>query len=256
MSIYISHLFKTDDLSLVLKEYNLGIEVVNFGSSVILDEKERYYEEFRLELKEILDGREISFHGPFTDLVPASSDSLIRKVTKDRFSDAFSMAKRFNSKHMVYHTGYMPKTYGAKEWLDNSTEFWTEFTKDKLEDMEIHIENVYENDYALMSELIDSINHSNFSICLDIGHVNVNSTKTLESWIKGLNKRIKHVHLHNNYGIYDNHSGLQKGTIDMVKTLDLLETTIPGATWTLEIFDVIDLVDSLKFLKNYGFLNR
>ena len=256
MSIYVSHLSKNEELFPILKEYNLGLEVVEFGRAEILDDKERYYEEYKEELKGILESRDISLHGPFTDLAPASRDIKIRNVTKDRFTSAFSIAKQLNSKRIVYHTGHIPKTYASKEWLDNSIEFWMDFTKDKLEDMEIHIENVYEDDYALMYELVEAINHPNFSVCLDIGHVNANSTKTLESWINGLGKKIKHVHLHNNDGIYDNHFGLHKGTINMLRILETLKKTSPSASWTLEILDIADLIESVKFLERNGFLDK
>jgi sugar phosphate isomerase/epimerase len=120
--------------------------------------------------------------------------------------------------------------------------------------MHVHIENSMDDDCTLIQDLVDSINHLNFSACLDIGHVNVHSTKSIEFWIKGLNKRIGHVHLHNNDGSFDNHYGLNRGTIDMLKVLEMLKINCPNSTWTLEIVDVKDLIESINFLKINGFI--
>lgn len=256
MSIYISHLIETEDLTPILEAYDLGLEIVQFGSGASLDDKDRYYEEYKIELNKMKNPRDISFHGPFVDLVPGSRDLEIRKVTKERFESAYEIAKSLNSKHIIYHSGFTPKTYGPKEWLDNNFKFWNEFIKDKFENIEVHIENIYEDDYTLLANLIENINHPNFSMCLDIGHVNANSSKSLEYWIKGLKDKIKHVHLHNNEGYRDSHYGLNKGTIDIINTLELLKINSPNASYTLEVMDTYDLTESIKILENYGFLNK
>ncbi len=78
--------------------------------------------------------------------------------------------------------------------------------------MQFHLENVYDDDYSVISELLDRVNEilqrNVLTSCLDIGHVHSNSSKTLEGWIKGLGDRIQYVHLHNNDEIFDNHWGL------------------------------------------------
>jgi sugar phosphate isomerase/epimerase len=256
VGIYVSHIMETEKIISVVKKYNLNLEATAFGSSTAIDSLDKYIKDYKKEIDEIIHYENISFHGPFVDLVPASRDLEIRRVTKERFTGVFKAAKEFKAKRIIYHTGYRSKTYGPEEWLKNSIEFWRDFTRGKLEDMEIHIENVYEDDYALMSQLVDEINHRNFSVCLDIGHVNVNSTRTIEDWIKGLGKRIKHVHLHNNDGLYDCHSSLCRGTIDMMTTLKMIKEALPEATWTLEILDLDELVQSIEFLEKGGFLKH
>jgi sugar phosphate isomerase/epimerase len=256
MGIYISHLIETKELMPIINNYNLGLEIVQFGSGASLDDKERYNKDYKIELEKMNNPKEISFHGPFVDLVPGSRDSEIRKVTKSRFENAYTIAEAYKSKHIIYHSGFIPKTYGPKEWLDNNLEFWSEFIKENSGNMEVHIENVYEEDYILIADLIENINHPNFSMCLDIGHVNVNSSKSLEYWIKGLKDKIKHVHLHNNDGIRDYHYGLNKGTIDVINTLELLKINAPGANWTLEVMNVQELIESINILEKNGFLNK
>lgn len=254
MGIYVAHIMETEKIMPIVKKYNFNLEVSAFGSSTALDNLGKYIEDYKEEIRDVIDYKDISFHGPFVDLIPASRDVEIRKVTKQRFTNAFKAAREFKAKRIIYHTGYIPKIHWPEEWLKNSIEFWRDFTKDKLDDMEIHIENVHEYDYSLIAELVDAINHSNFSVCLDIGHINASSTKTIEDWVKGLGKRIRHVHLHNNDGFFDHHNSLCRGTIDMLQTLKMLKEALPEATWTLEILELDELIKSIEFLEKNGFL--
>ncbi len=43
------------------------------------------------------------------------------------------------------------------------------------------------------------------------------------------------MHLHNNFGIGDDHNGLTNGNIDIGEVLSLLKHNSPAANWNLEI---------------------
>lgn len=254
MHLYVSELIKPEKLFPILNEYKLNLEVTRFSMADYIDNKELYIKEFSEELNKFKFDNDISFHGPFYDLVPGSCDSNIRKVTMERFNKSYNIGKLFNSKHIVYHTGFIPKMHYPEYWLGKSIEFWKEFTKDKSDDMEILLENVLEDDFTCMARIIEEVNHPNFSICLDIGHVNACSEKDIEYWIKGLNKKIKHVHLHNNDGTFDNHYGLQKGNINVLNTIESIKTYCPEATFALEVFNITDVIESVNIIEKYGFL--
>lgn len=213
------------------RRYGLGVEVQDFTVPKIIDNHTSYAESLEESLKEI---QLRSVHGPFFEMVPASIDYCITEIVNDRFSKAYEACKLIGGKHLILHTGFMPKTYLPKDWLNNSIEFWAKFLSNKLDDIEVHIENVYEDDFSLMKELVDSINNPKFSVCLDLGHVNANSSKSLNEWIYGLGDRIRYVHMHNNEGVLDNHFGLWRGKINMVKTLELLKIYASNAAWTIE----------------------
>ena len=89
--------------------------------------------------------------------------------------------------------------------------------------------------------------------CLDIGHVNANSSRSLADWISGMGDRIRYVHLHNNDGILDDHWRLDRGKIDISQVLDLLQKHSPRAIWTVETYPG-DLEPSLQWLKERGYL--
>ncbi|WP_019850784.1 sugar phosphate isomerase/epimerase [Desulfitobacterium sp. PCE1] len=241
---------RSEESYLLSKEFSLGIEVHDFFFPDVMDNPQPHND----RIKQMLGGIKLrSVHGPFSDLVPASCDTKIVEVCKSRFKNAFETAKELSAEHLIFHSGFIPKTYFPKDWLDNSTKFWTDFLSDKPNSMEIHIENVYEDDFNLLKELVDAIGDPRFSICLDLGHVNANSTKELNNWIQGLNDRIRYVHLHNNNGKFDDHFGLWKGEIDMLNTLELLKVHSPKALWTIETLSV-DIKPSIDWLVDNGFI--
>ena len=121
----------------------------------------------------------------------------------------------------------------------------------------MHLENVYEDDCSAIAELLDRVNEAlhadRLTACLDIGHVHANSSRTFDEWITGLGHRIRYVHLHNNNGILDDHWGLWKGKIDIVRVLDLLMKYSPDSAWTIETV-VNDIEQSALWLKEKGYL--
>lgn len=194
-----------------------------------------------------------SLHGPFMDLYPASQDPKIIEIVKNRFLEAYEISRVLNVKNLVYHSGYIPTLYASDEWLINSVKFWKEFL-DNLDDrIEIHIENVYEIDYQLIKRLVNEVDKSFFSVCLDIGHANINSYQNLEKWIIGLNDTIKYVSINNNYGVTDTHYFLGEGNINMLKILNLLERYSPDAIWSLNM-NVENVQESIEWLKKHEFI--
>ncbi len=235
-------------------KFGVGLEVQEFTNPIHLDQPKALVET-------IIHGSTslpwVSMHGPFSDLVPASRDPLIRQVTRSRFQSAFELAESINARHLILHSGFIPKTYPLEMWIKNSYDFWLEFMGEKKLPGLVHIENVYEDDYASLRELIDRLNQAfgedRLSVCLDIGHVNANSSLTLDQWIEGLENRIRYVHLHNNGGKLDDHWRLDRGTIDVNHVLGLLQTHAPGATWTVET-PLADVEPSLHWLQEHGYL--
>ena len=240
-------------LPLAIK-YHVGLEISEFASPKNLDQAEG----LAARIKEQVAGLPlVSMHGPFSELVPASRDPLIRQVTRQRFQRACELAELIRAQHLVLHSGYIPKTYPSEKWLQNSIEFWVNFIADQPFQGMIHVENVYEDDFAEIKELVDQVNQSleaeRLTICLDIGHVHANSSHNLEEWIRRLGERIRYVHVHNNDGILDDHWRLDRGKIDIPHTLELLREHCPMATWTIEAL-VDDIEPSLLFLKQLGYL--
>lgn len=256
MEVYISQLDETEKVLPILKRYNVGLEVVQFASPYILDRKEEYINSYKKETKGVLNEINVSIHGPYADLIPGTRDKRIANITRERFEEGYSIAKELGAKRIVYHHSYTPKTYSYIEWSSNSIEFWKEFTKGKLDNMEMHIENTLEDDFELIKQLVEEINHPNFSVCLDIGHVNAYSPYSIDEWMYALGTNIKHMHIHNNYGKKDTHSGLEKGNIDTLALLKKIKSTMPQTSVALEIVDINELKESLELLYEHEIITK
>lgn len=252
--IYLSHLLEDKDMEKVLKNYPIGIEIIEFGIGQSLDCKEESLKNYKERLNKIIEKPSLSVHGPFLDLCPASFDSLIKDATMKRFESSYWMAKEIGAERIIFHTCFNKMVYFKSSWEYNSKIFWKEFLCNKDDSIKIHIENEYDSDYEHIVNLIDGVNHPAFSVCLDIGHANYCSKIPLEDWIKGLGKRIGHVHLHNNYGIKDNHNGILNGDISILDVLNKINETSKDATWTLEVGKYDEIISSLEWLKENKFL--
>ena len=243
---------EADEVFKLAEEFQLGIEIQGFMEPYMIND---FASAEKATKEKLLNIQQCSMHGPFIDLFPASKDPAIVEVVKKRFSEAYKTAKTLNARHLVFHAGFIPKAYYPKDWLNNCTVFWKDFLSNIGEDIEIHIENVCEDDFSLINDLIESIHNPIFSACLDIGHVNVNSSNSLEHWIRGMNSNIRYVHLHNNDGVFDGHYGLCRGQIDILRTLNLLEAYAPNAAWSLET-KLAETKQSVLWLEQNGFIKK
>ena len=236
----------------VAVRYGVGLEIQEFASPENLDHHRALAEDFGERLTAL---SQRSLHGPYHDLVPASDDPRVREVARSRFQEALGVARTVGAGHVVLHSGFFPKTYPRDMWIENSLEFWAGFLPGMPRSIDLHLENVYEDDYSPLAELADRVNDRHhaeaLTLCLDIGHVNANSSRGLADWISGLGNRIRYVHLHSNDGFLDDHWGLWKGRLDMRRVLDLLLKHAPAAAWTVETV-LGDIEPSLAWLKQNG----
>lgn len=235
-------------------QYQVGLELLEFAVPEYLDNWPSISEKTLLMIRSV---SLLGFHGPYSELVPATRDPLVRQITRTRFQQGYDMAQMLGADHLILHSGYIPKTYPRDVWLQSSLKFWLDFLVDKPSVNMVHMENVYEDDFTILCELADEVNQlfheERLTICLDIGHVNTNSTKTLAEWITALGDRIRYTHLHNNDGILDDHWRLDKGNIRVEETLNLLAKHAPRALWTIET-NPDDIEPSLLWLRERGFL--
>ena len=253
MKVYISQLVETEKIKGILEKYDVGLEIVLFASPYCLDRQDEFIENYKEELGDLYGKIDISIHGPFVELCAGTRDELIAKVSNYRMQQAYDVAKKMNAKYMVYHNGYYPNTYSYIEWMQNAPTFWQNFLQDKKDDgIKVHIENVFEDDYFILNELMEEIADDKTSMCLDVGHVSAYSKIDVMEWMKILNKYIKHMHIHNNCGDRDSHLGINKGDLDIMEILNLVKDK--DITISLEITNLDELEESLEILYKNGFI--
>ena len=190
-----------------------------------------------------------SAHGPFFDLIPPSSDSEVSELAKNKFIRAIDACNNLGIKNLILHNGWIPSFYSNSKWIDNSLKFWNSILDYSKESLVIHLENVMETEPLLIKEIITGINSSFFKACLDVGHVNVFSNIKITQWIQELNSSINHVHLHNNYGIEDNHNGLTAGNINIENIYKEIRNTCGNITINLEVRS--DIEKSVEMVKEF-----
>ncbi len=209
---YFSHLLCDEEMKEVIQETGMGVESIEFSIAENLDNLSKTLLSYEKRLEK-MECEKLLLHGPFLDLNPVSYDLSIRKVTMERYEEAYQAAKVLGAKKIVYHTCYVPDFYLLIGWAERMAEFYREFLYEKDDSIEIVMENVLDRIPQPMAEVAEKIEHPAFGLCLDVGHANCYSKVSCEEWFQTEKKYLKHLHLHDNKGDRDSHLPLGTGTI-------------------------------------------
>lgn len=184
-------------------------------------------------------GLSCTIHAPFMDLNPGSDEILIREATGRRFRQVCAAALILKPKVMVFHPGYDRWRYGEKQssWLGHAIATFREVLEmTEPAGCTITIENIFEEEPAMLLALIEACSHPRLRHCFDVGHWNLFHAPGvgLEEWFATLGDHIGEVHIHDNKGTKDDHAPVGDGNIDFSRYFQLLEKHAPAAVWTIE----------------------
>ena len=239
------------DASDLCSKYNLGLEISEYCTADNMDIN--YIDISKIVSEKIQGIDRFVFHGPFNELFPSAIDSKVRALSLDRFCQAYELAKKYNAKKIVFHSGYYSNMYYPCFFKERSIVFWKEFM-DRIDgDIEVVIENVFDDDPEVLKEIIDKVNRPNLKLCLDIGHANCYTNIGVVNWIKELGSRISHFHIHNNDGKVDTHNSIDDGIIDMKEVFKAIDEYCPLSTISLE---VMEARNSIKWLIEEGYIDE
>ena len=115
--------------------------------------------------------------------------------------------------------------------------FWKEFVQEIPTDTVFCLENVFEEEPAMLTQIIRQVNDPRIRMCLDVGHVNAYSKVPVMEWMDSCADIVSHFHIHNNDTRRDAHGQLMDGTIPMKELLAVIDGKCPDATLTLELMD-------------------
>jgi len=233
-NIYVSTI--AADAEEVIKKYGFGIELGQFCTAAAMEDEA--IRKSTADLLASLDSPRAVLHAPFNELFPAAIDPQAVMLAEERYRQAYDTAASFGIDRMVVHSGYMPFVY-FKEWhIEKSIKFWNRYMADKPGNFQLYIENVLEDEPRMMADMMKEIKDERIHICLDIGHAACMSDVPVEEWISVLSPYIGHLHMHNNNGSYDDHAPIDKGKIDIAKTISAIKNCCsPDVTFTLESMD-------------------
>ncbi|MCL2664306.1 MAG: sugar phosphate isomerase/epimerase [Defluviitaleaceae bacterium] len=232
------------------REHGLGIEVAEFCYSANMDEE---FDVWDAHAKASVAGvNKKIFHAPCYELCPAAIEKLVVCAAKKRFGQAHGLAERYGIKRMVVHSGYVRYLYDRRWFKDRSIEFWKEYLFGKPDDFELLLENTLEEGPDILCGIIEGVGDPRFKLCFDIGHAGKSTSDVpVSRWVGSFAPHLRHVHVHNNYGVRDNHNPPGDGFIDVKKILDLLVKLCPGASYTLE---TQNLKSSVAWMKTNGYM--
>lgn len=248
-SIHVCDECRIDEFAPVCVQRGLGIEVQSFYDPAYI---ERQPDAIEIHRQAIAPVASRSFHGPFGDLCPGSFDSLVRHLARRRIDESLAVARKLDIPDIVLHHGYYPGTSRPSSWIKRSTVFWKELLADTPKSMRIHLENLFERDTSMLSDLIDAVGDDRLDVCLDVGHAHCHSRLTTVEWVEQLGNKIGYLHLHSNNGESDEHLALGEGTVDMEAVCHALEEYATNAIWGIEVSHEF-MIMSLDWLERHNF---
>jgi sugar phosphate isomerase/epimerase len=205
-------------------------------------------------------GRTITLHGPFMDLSPGSPDPEVIRVTRHRLQQMAELAALYRPAAVVCHAGYDASRYAfcREEWGQRALETWS-WAADRVAraGSRLVLENVYERHPGELVPLFDDLASQGVGFCLDAGHLSAFGKMRLEEWLPPLGSRIRHLHLHDNDGVQDDHLALGDGHIDFAPLVDfLVRKSGADVIVTLEPHNEKDLWRTLRYLDENEALRR
>lgn len=240
-NIYLSTI--ASDAPLFAREYGLGLEIAEYSTAWNMD---RRFEVTDPRVKESLKGISRSIlHAPVNELFPCAVDEKARELAACRYRQAIDLAEGYGSHKIVIHGGYTPWFYHPAWYVSQSIAFWKDFLKENP-DVNIVLENVLETTPDLIVDIVEGVNDPRLRMCFDVGHINAYSYVPILDWLETCAPWIGHIHINNNDGREDQHSGLHEGSVPMKEVLRRINSLCPEATVTLEMTEVKPSLDWLQ----------
>jgi sugar phosphate isomerase/epimerase len=200
-------------------------------------------------------GLPITCHLPHIDLNLGSRDSSVSDYARDSMSEGLEIAAVLRARIAVVHVGFSshipPKR--VQGWKDLVIERIGELANAaEAEDIIIALENTYEPDGVILSEILETVNSTFLRFCADLGHAACFSRMAPEEWIASFKDRIVMMHFHDNDGLDDLHQACGEGVVDYEPVFDACKSANLSCPISIEVPE--EAWDpSVEHLKRIGF---
>jgi sugar phosphate isomerase/epimerase len=232
------------------EQHGAGLEIQTFAHPDVLDNHWQAIVKGYLKRLEDFQG-DISMHGAFYDLTSASPDQRVVRLAYDRYTHNLRIANMLGADYVVFHANYIASIRHPayrEQWTARQIEFWGRLVQEaELMGITILLENMWEYDPMIISNVLDAVNSPNLKSCIDVGHTQLYSDLVPANWVDILRRHLAYTHLNNNPGHWDEHCALGDGVIDYNAVLDVLRAVDPPVVMTLEMDNVEDIKRSLSF---------
>jgi len=196
---------------------------------------------------------DITIHAPLSDINLASSNEAIRISSISQIKNSIETASKLNSEIVVVHPGYVPTLARKfKEKVAKNSHKSLKECSHYAEDCGISmcIENMPDISELLLkdvNELAEMVEELDVYMTLDVGHahtMNFNVEDMLRS------ERIKHIHLSDNDGSYDDHNAIGSDGVDFELLFEKLYKIRYRDILIIEVKNLDEILESLEFLRN------
>ncbi|MGI6174083.1 MAG: sugar phosphate isomerase/epimerase family protein [Christensenellales bacterium] len=194
-------------------------------------------------------------HAPYNEMLPHAIDRDVAAVAQRKYAQAYALCVRRGIEKMVVHANFDRMNYHPEWFWARQIAFWKQFLAERGGSTVICLENVTEEEPALLLNIVSAVDDPRLQICLDVGHANLSPTP-VSKWIADCLPHLSHVHLHNNRGrtdatypaMDDLHAPLLDGDIDMQNVLAALKQSGKDITCTLETARLRESIRDLQIL--------
>jgi len=197
-------------------DYNFCVDYKN--KTGIFGDDEFYLEKVADRVKE-LGVRLVQAHAPFFSFI---FDGDITKLIEDTIKCIKACAE-WGIPNLVVHTGYQ-RNISKEETFQKNKDFFLPILEAGMQyGVKILAENFnkmeFEDIYWIdnadeIKEFIDFVDHPNLYVLWDAGHANLQKM-TQQEELKKLGDAVLGLHIHDNYGDFDNHMAPFFGTMSM-----------------------------------------
>lgn len=195
----------------------------------------------------------ITVHSPLSDVNIASYNETMRNSSISQIKRSVDLATKTDPGIVVVHPGHVPilgKKFEEKI-RENSIKSLGECAKYAAErDVKLCIENMPDIEGLLckdVRQLADIVEELDCYMTLDVGHAH-NMKFSIPEMLNS--PRIKHIHLSDNDGSYDNHDAIGSKTLDFETLFNDLKKIGYDGVLVVEVKDPQAVSESLDFLKN------
>jgi len=259
-NIFISIIGEAGKEELITAEFTTNSEVASFSLPHILEAPDLSEKVGSVKGRLNKPGMRVGMHGPVMDLYYDSRDPKIKQVARQRILQGLDIAGELGAEFMVAHSTFNSLAASEKypaNWRQKAADFWKEIMPvAERKKVRIVFENIWDKRPEMIREVIDDVQSDYFKACFDTGHYNIFSEVNIDEWIAVWGDTLSHLHLHNNFGEFDEHNGFANGTFDFEPFFAAMKKYNVDPTMTIEVRRREDLEPSAQkmetLLNKYG----
>lgn len=231
-------------------------------------------------------------HLPFFYASPGARDNKLRHKAVSALQKGAELASVYGAKHLIGHPAFFAETDALPEemtimrtggcaacmpvsallpadplpqgwWLENSLDSWKKVLENS--DANLFLENTYDLSPISVLSVIEGLRAERqyggrVGMCFDVGHwfsfAAGSKRNNLEYWLDAISPVLRHMHLHDNRGLSDQHLGLGQGNIPLEELFSGLVARGMKPGVTLEPHDIAALEHSLAWIKTNRAVQR